>query len=136
MFNNGEGKDSFVLLSMHYRDGDGDLGLGDGDTMSPFGFKDAYFNNLFIWIYFKKNGVWYKPINPLSPTLDTMNFHERLQNITPTGRNKWIEGDLDLRVPAEPYSLKPDTIRFELQLVDRSLKKSDRLRSEEIFLKH
>jgi hypothetical protein len=43
---------------------------------------------------------------------------------------------LDLRIPAEPYSLKPDTIRLEIQLLDRSLKRSNIIRTNEIFLKH
>ena len=134
--NNGVDKDSFILLSLYYRDGDGDVGLAEGDTFSPFGFGDPYFYNLHIWMYEKKNGQWRKPLNPLSPDNDTLNFHERLMSLTPTGKNKWIEGFLDVRVPAEPYSLKPDTIKFEIQLFDRSLKRSAMLQSDEIILDH
>ncbi len=77
-----------------------------------------------------------KPLNPLSPDKDTLNFHERLPSLTPTGRAKWIEGNLDLRIPAEPYSLKPDTVKLVLQMFDRSLNKSNTIETEPIILKH
>ncbi|MFY7946270.1 MAG: hypothetical protein ACOVQJ_04655 [Bacteroidia bacterium] len=136
VFNNGLDKDSFVLVELNYRDGDGDVGLNPGDTLPPFGFGQPYYYNLLVWMYEKKNGEWIKPLNPLSPDKDTLNFHERIQNITPSGSVKWIQGNLDLRIPAEPYSLKPDTIRLEIQLLDRSLKRSNIIRTNEIFLKH
>jgi hypothetical protein len=136
VYTNGTDKDSFIVLSMYYRDGDGDVGLADSDTFPPFSPADPYFQNLHIWMYTKKNGVWFKPVNPLSPTNDTVNFHERLKSLTPSGRAKWIEGFLDVRIPAEPFSLKPDTVKFEMQLFDRSLKKSELLQTDEIILKH
>lgn len=136
VYNNGVDKDSFVLAQLYYHDGDGDVGLNAGDTFSPFGANDAEFYNLKIWMLEKKNGVWIKPVNPLSPTKDTLNFHERLPVLTPSGRVKWIEGHLDVRIPAEPFSLKPDTIKLQFQLTDRSLKRSKLVESEVLVLKH
>lgn len=132
---NDSGKDSFITIKMKYHDGDGDVGLGDNDTVTPFNYGSRYFYNLLVDYYIMKNGQWIKPLNPLAPT-DTIVFHERLPNITPTGRQKWIEGDLSLRLPANPFSLKPDTVRYELQLVDRSLKKSEILKTQTLTLKH
>ena len=34
------------VISFSYTDGDGDLGLDDTDTLSPFGFNDAYYYNM------------------------------------------------------------------------------------------
>lgn len=132
---NDSGKDSFIMVKMVYRDGDGDIGLEDNDTLAPFNYGSRFFYNLLVDYYVMKNGVWIKPLNPLAPT-DTIVFHERLPSITPGGKQKWIEGNLDLRLPANPFSLKPDTVRFEIQLVDRSLKKSEILRTETLTLKH
>jgi hypothetical protein len=84
----------------------------------------------------KVNGKWIKPINPLSSPPDTLNFHERIPRITPTGRAKWIEGDLIVNIPAEPYGLKPDTIKLQVMLMDRKLRSSGLLESEELVLKH
>jgi hypothetical protein len=41
-----------------------------------------------------------------------------------------------LRIPAEPYSLKPDTVKLVLQMFDRSLNKSNTIETEPIILKH
>lgn len=136
IFNNGNGKDSFIELEMYYHDGDGDIGLSQQDTFPPFNFGSPEFYNLKIWMYEKKNGKWLKPLNPLTLPPDTLNFHERLPVITPSGSSKWIEGNLNITIPAEPFSLKPDTVFFEVQLIDRSLKKSDLVRSEVLILKH
>lgn len=136
MYNNGSGKDSFILLELYYRDGDGDVGLDPGDTMPPFNAAGDEFYNLKVWMLEKKNGKWVKPINPLSIPPDTLNFHERIQRITPTGRAKWIEGMISLNVLAEPYGLKPDTVMVQARLTDRSLKRSALVSSDIIVLRH
>lgn len=136
VYNNGNGQDSFILLSLYYHDGDGDIGLEPGDTLDPFGPDDDYFYNLHVWMLEKKGGIWIRPVNPLSPDNDTLNFHERLKSLTPTGKSKWIEGTLDIRIPAEPYSLKPDTIKLQVQLFDRALRKSALCETEVIILQH
>lgn len=136
VFNNGNGNDSFILIQLFYRDGDGDIGLNPGDTAYPFGPSDPYFYNLQVWMWQKSNGVWFKPVNPLSPTKDTVNFHERIKSITPTGRVKWIQGNLNLRIPAAPFSLKPDTIKIEMRIFDRKLNSSSKVLTDQIILQH
>ena len=66
-----------------------------------------------------------KVSNPLSPSNDTINFHERICNLTPTGKSKWIYGDLQLKIPANPFNIDPSKVKFECQLVDRDLNKSN-----------
>ena len=136
VYNNGNGKDSFIELDMYYRDGDGDIGLNDGDTLPPFNFGGTDFHNLKIWMYEKKNGKWVKPFNALANPPDTVNFHERIPRITPTGRVKWIEGKLTAYIPAEPFGLKPDTVKLQVRLTDRSLRRSAWVESEVLILKH
>ena len=121
---------------MHYRDGDGDIGLDPGDTAPPFHYGGSAFYNLKIWMLQKVNGKWIKPMNSLINPPDTLNFHERIHRITPTGRAKWIEGDLSVKIPAEPFGLKPDTIKLQVLLMDRKLQNSGLLESEELVLKH
>jgi hypothetical protein len=136
IYNNGFDKDSFIELVMHYRDGDGDIGLDPGDTAPPFNNGGWAFYNLKIWMWEKVNGQWIKPINLLANPPDTLNFHERIPRITPTGRAKWIEGDLSVKIPAEPYGLKPETVKLQVMLMDRKLQSSGWLESEELLLKH
>ena len=135
VYNNGFDRDSFIQLELHYRDGDGDIGLDPGDTAPPFNAGSYAFYNLKIWMWQKVNGQWIKPINMLANPPDTLNFHERIPRITPTGRAKWIEGDLTVNIPAQPYGLKPDSVRLQVMLMDRKLHNSGWLESEELLLK-
>ncbi len=135
VYNNGFDRDSFIQLELHYRDGDGDIGLDPGDTAPPFNAGSYAFYNLKIWMWQKVNGQWIKPINMLANPPDTLNFHERIPRITPTGRAKWIEGDLTVNIPAQPYGLKPDSVKLQVMLMDRKLQSSGWLETEELFLK-
>jgi hypothetical protein len=136
VYNNGNGKDSFIELDMFYRDGDGDIGLDVRDTIPPFQMGSPDFYNLLIWMYEKKNGKWVKPFNALANPPDTVNFHERIPRITPTGRVKWIEGKLTVYIPAEPFGLKPDTVKLKARLTDRALRRSAWVESDILILKH
>lgn len=135
MVNNGYNKDSFIAMNFSFTDGDGDIGLSEEDTAYPFAYGQPYFYNLKVWMLEKKNGVWRKLQDPLNPG-DSLNFHERLLPITPTGRYKWVEGQLTLRVPAEYYTLKPDTVKIQVELIDRALHSSGVQETETWVLQH
>lgn len=134
-YNNGFGLDSFILVNMHYTDGDGDIGLEPADTLGDFANGKPFFYNLKVWMLEKKNGKWQKLQNPFSPG-DSLNFHERIPSITPKGRYKWIEGDLELKIPAKPLGLKPDTVKVQAQIIDRAKQQSQWIETEEFILKH
>jgi hypothetical protein len=119
------GKDNLILVNLSYTDGDGNIGLEEYQTQYPFGDNDPFHNNLFIYYYVEQGGVFKKVSNPLSPSNDTINFHERIGNLTPTGKSKWIYGDLQLKIPANPFNIDPSKVKFECQLVDRDLNKSN-----------
>ena len=128
------GKDSLILVHLSYSDGDGDLGLDDNNLEYPFGYSDPYFYNLFVDYYVEEGGVFVKKANPLSPTNDTIQFHERIQNITPSGKTKWVYGDISLRMPAFPFGLKPTRVKFQCRLVDRAINSSKVVLTPEITL--
>ena len=48
------------IVSFSYTDGDGDLGLGDGDTLPPFGFHDTHYYNMVVDYLKCENGVFVK----------------------------------------------------------------------------
>lgn len=133
-FPNDLGKDTLIKIFLNYTDGDGDLGLRDSDTFPPYQFDGLYFYNLWVKMESLENGTWKSLINPF--TLDTLNFNERLPYITPTGKNKWVQGNIELLIPASPFTLKPDSVRFKVILVDRSLKASKEAVSETLILNH
>ncbi len=124
-----------MLVNLHYTDGDGDIGLEPSDTFGDFAYGKPYFHNLKVWMLEKKAGQWRKLQNPFVPG-DSLNFNERIATITPKGRYKWIEGDLELKIPAEPLTLKPDTVKIQVQLIDRAKRHSQWIETEEFVLKH
>jgi hypothetical protein len=75
-------------------------------------------------------------MNPLLGPNDTLVLHQRLKNLTPTGKNKSIEGDLTVVIPARPYSYRGDSVRFEIQLIDRALHRSNKIITSAILLQH
>lgn len=115
-----KGKDSILRISVHYTDGDGDIGLEASDTLAPFNYGGPYFYNLLVKVYAVENGVG-KRI-PIPVSTDTVNFNDRIKNITPSGKNKSIYGDLTLTLRSIPYpGIKPDSMYYTIQILDRSL---------------
>lgn len=112
--------------NLHFRftDGDGDVGLGPGDTLSPFQpDPDAFGNptNRFyfnLWIdYFEKiDGEWVQVL-----TASPIDF--RVPVLTPQGQNK----QLRVKVTYDMGSFLPfitaqsDTIKLSVRIADRSL---------------
>jgi hypothetical protein len=117
-----------VVIS--FTDGDGDIGLDQGDTLTPFNPGSTWFYNFFIDYYTLENGVWVAPDPPLALPL-----YYRVPNITPTGQNKALEGDIAvaLRNPILPGTVG-DTIRLEVRLADRAQHMSNRVSSEPIVV--
>lgn len=114
------GKDSLVRLIIKYTDGDGDIGLEPEDTAAPFNYTSRFFNNLFIKVYFMENGIS-KPV--LIPVVnDTVNYDTRITNLTPSGKNKAIYGEITINLKAEPYpGIQPDSMYYTVQIADRKL---------------
>jgi hypothetical protein len=128
--------DSLLLLKLQYVDENGDLGLKESDTLGSFKYGQPNFNNLFCYWYIKKAGTWLKPINPFSSPQDFLNFNERLPYLTPAGRNKRLEGEITLRIPARPLGLKFDTVKMQVWMLDRALNKSNIIETKEFYIKH
>ena len=127
--------DSLIQFRFFYEDVDGDIGLDEGDTLGDFAFGRPNFYNFFCYLYALENDTWVTVVNPFN-TSENMSFHERFPNLTPSGSDKRLSGELELNIPARPNGLLLDTVRFEMQLVDRSLHKSNICSSKEIILKH
>lgn len=125
---NGTNKDSDGLLVIHFTDGDGDIGLDEDDTMPPFDTTSAFYYNYFITYYELQNGVWVSP-----PELEN-NFHVRLPRFLQGETKEPLQGNIDLIIninnPYSPY----DTIKFDCQIVDRALRKSNIVTTQEIII--
>jgi hypothetical protein len=126
--------DSLIEIFISYSDVNGDIGLSDSDTLGEFAFGNKAFYNLFVDYFVKDSGQWIMPVSPFNP-LDTMNFNERLPNLTPTGNNKYLKGNMRLFIPVAPLGLTPDTVKFRITMWDRELNPSNSIETKEIPLK-
>jgi hypothetical protein len=135
------GKDSLVTINMTFEDGDGDIGLSDADSFPPFRFGSPNFNNLYVEFIVIDSGVEKKITSQFLQdpiTGDTVNFNQRITNITPEGRDKYIKGRLDVLTPfitTLDYSAPlPDSVYYRVTLEDRSLNRSNTIQTPMIVL--
>ncbi len=136
------GSDS-IYISITWQDGDGDLGLSTTDDQPPFQAKEAngaanpFYNNFFINISKRVNGR-YVPVRFTEPTFTLNGRYPRLNE----ARKSAIEGTLQytfLYLYVFPDATIPrisrnDTIKFDVQIVDRALNKSNIVETSEIII--
>ncbi len=124
-----------VILSINYKDSDGDLGLSKEDTMPPYNFGNVGYYTLLVGYKVVKNNIWQSILIPGSS--DTLHFNQRFQRLSTGNKKKAVSGNLMLRIPASPYpGLKPDSIILVSQMMDRKLHKSNIVVSYAKKLKH
>mgnify|MGYP001043550999 CR=1 FL=1 len=118
-------------LVITFTDGDGDIGLADGDTNPPYDLADGDYYNLLLDYYELQDGTWVNITDSLP-----LPYYYRVPVITPSGQNKALEGEIavDL-VPTyyNPFS-NYDTIKFSVQLLDRALNRSNIVETDEIIV--
>ena len=107
-------------LVFSFVDGDGDIGLSTSDTTGPYAPGETFHHNLFVDYFEMQNGVW-QEVNLLLP------YRYRIPVITPTGQNKFLEGEIAIALapfPTDPNS-SFDTVKYSVQLADRALNLSN-----------
>ena len=119
------GVDTTLILIFSFTD-DGDIGLGPGDTVSPYVGQYKY--DFFAAYYEVQYG---KLTLVKTPT----NFNQRLPLVTINGSNKNIKGTIQVNLPINDYNTsKFDTIAFQVYIVDRALNKSNVVMSPDIIV--
>lgn len=127
-----DGKDSILKVKIGFKDVNGDLGLSLSDTFPPY--QGIYRFNLLVDMFDADNGGE-DTIRVFGGT-DAVVFHQRIPDLRPTGKSKYIEGSIDVSFNAGKLVLYPDKIKLYLQLIDRSLLKSERIDCGFIYLNH
>ncbi|HLP11482.1 MAG TPA: hypothetical protein VK177_06060 [Flavobacteriales bacterium] len=125
--------DDSLMLSFSFTDGDGDIGLGSADIAPPFDTSSKYYNNVFLRYYEKVNGNWVQGVNAQG---DPVEFRYRTEKLTPTGKNKALKGRVIIYITPiyyNAFSPDGDTIKYDIQLVDRALHESNLVESGEIY---
>lgn len=110
-----------AILTIAFKDGDGDVGLDESDTLSPFEPEGPYYFNLLCDYYEKQDGEWVKFDDLELP------FYYRVPRVTPTGQNPTLNGEMKIKMAPLYYipNTGYDTCRFEVKLYDRSLNPSN-----------
>jgi len=117
-------------MIIDFTDGDGDIGFNEGDTLPPYNLDTAEFNKFYydlLFYYFQKNedGEWEGIV------FEDVNYFYRLPVITPRGQNKSLKGEIKVAISLP--LLRPDSIRFEVELIDRALNVSNLLTTPVIY---
>ena len=130
------------VISFSYTDGDGDLGLDEGDTLFPFGPHDPHYYNMEVDYLKSENGVFVKTplLSPHVPTSesdtvvwDTITFNARFHRLRDNDDPKAISGTMDYRLTVQNPFSPNDTIKFEIRILDRALHESNTIQTEVIY---
>lgn len=108
------GSDSANCI-ISFKDGDGDIGIEDGDTTSADDFQMKYL--------YKGTDGNYHPFDAIDSTakMDTLFYSYRVPNITPEGQYKALEGEIKAKLRSHPLYFPGHTsVKFEIRLRDRS----------------
>lgn len=125
--------DNTAELVISFTDGDGNVGLDQGDTLDPYCPDECeFYYNLFLEYYELRDGEWTHI--ELDPQAGQIPFYYRVPRVEPTGQNPALNGEIKLDMPFYYLVSDYDTVRFEITLVDRALNISNMVRSR-TFLK-
>jgi hypothetical protein len=125
-----EGRLTKGILKLEFTDGDGDIGLGKGDTLPPYHYGGGNYYNFYIYLHTKQNGQYV----PVEFPDTSMNFHSRIPPVDFNGAPKGIKGELEYTFDMlimKPF-LPSDTIMIRTWITDRALHNSNEIITPDI----
>lgn len=127
--------DKHLFINFKFQDGNGDIGLKDADTLSPY--VGIYRYNIYFGLFAKNAEGTYEPVTSLIPPYSPVEYRYRIKPIDPVNSNHALSGDIlwDLEdYPMVKQACKGDTIRFELFIFDRALNKSNVIHTPDLYI--
>lgn len=117
------------ILKFKFTDGDGNIGLDEGDTFPPFNPGSRYYYNLIIDYYEIRNGIeTLVPLvtyNSATQEYDTISLSARVPLLIPKEIKKPISGDIYDTLFIYNFNSTFDTLLLKFRLVDRELNESN-----------
>lgn len=115
-----------LRLAVTFTDGDGDIGLAQGDTFSPYLRGTRYYTNLWVTYLYDSSGVFVPyDVDATDPDMDSLSFDGRIPRLTEQGQKQSLTGDI-IEVLSPIYALPAHTrFKYRIALVDRSLNVSN-----------
>ena len=124
-----------LIMSINFKDGDGDLGITEAEVKANAAYKD--FKNFIVDAYIIKNN---KPVAlNLNPALGgRMNF-----KFNQSGKKRAIEGTVDYSSQfayafykgySPLFTPKNDTLQFDIKIVDNAFHQSNVVRTDRIVI--
>ncbi|MCU0422124.1 MAG: hypothetical protein MUC81_04865 [Bacteroidia bacterium] len=138
------GNDSLIGFIFKFKDGDGDIGLAEGDTFPPYNYVSApndparrntnfYHYNCYVDYLEKRNGEYKHVVGEF--TGDTLRRELRVMSLTPEGKFKAIRGTIEAQIEPNVLGNKADTVKLRFLLIDRALHVSNEIESNDIILR-
>jgi hypothetical protein len=125
-----------VIVTVSFKDGDGDLGLNNDDTAPPFNELDAnqqpnkYYNN-----YFFQPQLQTAP-GQFEDTNIGFGYNSRYPRLSPSdqgGREEPLKGDLSFGLNFFQGTFAPGSVvRFKVKILDRKLHESNEVTTDPI----
>jgi hypothetical protein len=124
-----------AVIRIEFTDGEGDIGLKESDTLSPYGLSSKFHFNLYLVYYEKVDGMGWQVGKDFNG--DSIVFRNRMLPVY-TGKPKSIDGIIEYKL--EPFyynfgSVDSDTIKYRIQLIDRALNESDWIETQPLIRK-
>jgi hypothetical protein len=124
-----------LTIVIHFEDGDGDLGLTSEDRQTekfqqtnPDGTPNKYYFNYYASILRKVNGSFVRDEASVP-------YSGAFPPLKPDGKPGPIEGELEYSILFPLLSTPPnDTVKFEIFIIDRDLKESNTILTDEVVL--
>jgi len=121
------GRDSANCI-IKFKDGDGDIGVLDGDSIADLKMKYLYYDTI---------TASFLPLDYdlTNATFDTLFADYRVPNLTPDGQYKALDGEIKVKLRSLPiYDPTHFKVKWEITLKDRAGNKSNIVSTNEIDL--
>ncbi|GGF12949.1 hypothetical protein [Hymenobacter cavernae] len=129
----GSGTFDSVKVTISFKDGDGDLGLSNDETNSPYqekntdGTANRFYNNYFFQAQILRNGEYKDTI------LNGIPYDSRYPLLNTSGRAEPLKGELTLSQEVFAGTFPTGSkVRYKVSIVDRALHESNTILTDPI----